>query len=314
MNSFFAKARLYSWGAMQALHLGRPKISLGFLGGIGDDLICTAPIEEWLQRGAKRIWFFTRHPELYPHFDARVRLVGEDQRLLHLAARLGQPLRPLAYSQYDAVNDRDSPLNEHLVAAVCRKAGLTGRVRLRPHLRLRTDELAAMARWVGYIAVQSSSLTASVPMLNKQWRADRLNAVLAQCSSRQRFVQIGSPADPPLAGADDLRGRTSLRETAALLARARLFLGIPGFLMHLARAVECPAVIVYGGREPPELTGYPCNLNLVQRPPCAPCWQRSRCDFDHVCTGAILPAEVANAVESALAHPRGPLAEVAADL
>lgn len=314
MNPIVAKARLYSWGAIQALRLGRPEISLGFLGGIGDDLLCTAPIEEWLQRGAKRIWFFTRHPGLYPHFDARVRLVGEDPRLVQLAARLGRPLRPLGYSHYDAATDRDSPLTEHLVAAVCRNAGLSGRVRLRPHLRLRADERAAMSRWADFIAVQSSSLSASVPMQNKQWRADHLQAVLAQFSGRLSFVQIGSPADPPLARAEDLRGRTSLRETAALLARARLFLGIPGFLMHLARAVECPAVIVYGGREPPELTGYPCNENLARHPPCAPCWQRSRCDFDHVCTGAILPADVANAVESSLDRPRGPLAEVTADL
>jgi ADP-heptose:LPS heptosyltransferase len=84
--------------------------------------------------------------------------------------------------------------------------------------------------------------------------------------------------------------------------------------MHLARAVECPSVIVYGGRELPELTGYPCNVNLARRPPCAPCWQRSRCDFDRVCTDAILPAEVANAIGSALDRPRGPLAEVTADL
>ncbi len=58
------KARLYSWGAVQSLRLGRPDVSLGFLGGIGDDLLCTAPIEEWLRRGARRVWFFTRHPEL----------------------------------------------------------------------------------------------------------------------------------------------------------------------------------------------------------------------------------------------------------
>jgi hypothetical protein len=314
MSAFVAKARLYSWGALQAFRFGRPDLSLGYLGGIGDDLLCTAPIAEWLQRGAKRIWFFTRHPGLYSHFDSRVQLITEDPRLLQLAAKLRRPMRPLSYSNYDAATDRDSALTEHIVAAMCRNAGLTGCVRLRPYLSLNAAEVAAMSRWSGFVAVQSSSLSAVVPMQNKQWRADRLTAVIAQFAGRVRFVQIGSPADPALPGADDLRGRTSLRATAALLANARLLLGIPGFLMHLARAVECPAVIVYGGREPPELTGYPCNLNLAQRPPCAPCWQRSRCDFNHSCTDAITAADVAQAVETSLDRARGPLAEFNADL
>jgi len=32
--------------------------------------------------------------------------------------------------------------------------------------------------------------------------------------------------------------------------------------MHLARAVDCRAVIVYGGRERPEISGYICNKIL----------------------------------------------------
>lgn len=306
LQSLRAKAQLYVWGGREALRLGRPEVSLGFLGGIGDDLLCTAPIAEWLRRGVQNLWFFTRHPDLHAHVDSRVRLVPEDARYRRLAARLGAPMRALS-TTIETAADRDTPLTEHLIAAMCRRAGLTGKVTLRPHLSLLPDELARAAPFKDYIAIQSSTLAAAVPMRNKQWRVDRLQAVVDRLAGSLEFVQIGSPADPPLRGVSDLRGKTSLREAAAVLAQARLFLGLVGFTMHLARAIECPAVIVYGGREPAEFTGYPCNANIALRPPCAPCWQRNGCDFAHACMEGISSTEVTAAVESMLTRPRAPL-------
>ena len=54
------------------------------------------------------------------------------------------------------------------------------------------------------------------------------------------FIQLGSATDPALQHVNDLRGATSIREAAAILNHARLYVGTVGFLMHLARAVECP--------------------------------------------------------------------------
>ena len=196
MIAITAKARLYLWGLAATARLGRPDIALGFLGGIGDDLLCTAPIAEWLERGARRIWFFTRHPELYAHVDRRVRLVPEGGRWQHLASRLGRPMRPLSYSFYDPGADRDGPVREHLIADMCRRAGLKGRIRLRPHLKLGAAELARAEPWRGCVAVQSSTLTASVPMPNKQWPPERLQAVVDLLAKDFRVVQVGSPADP----------------------------------------------------------------------------------------------------------------------
>lgn len=309
MNTLVDKAQLYAWSVAQVVRLGgRPDVALGFLGGIGDDLLCTAPIAEWLRRGTNRLWFFTRHPDLYARcLDHRVRLLPDDARFQRIALRLGRPLRSLSYSVCDATTDRDSAVSEHIIANMCRRAGLKGRVQLRPHLSLASEEVAAASAWRGCIAVQTSSLAASVPMRNKQWRTERIQALVDHFSGRFGFVQIGSAGDPPLRGAHDLRGRTTLRETAAVLAQARLFVGLVGFLMHLARAVDCPSVIVYGGREPPELTGYPCNENVAHRPPCAPCWQRNRCDHGHACMEEISAAHVIAATERALQQPRGSL-------
>lgn len=224
-------------------------------------------------------------------------------------------MRPLSYSTYDPAIDRDTALSEHLIASMCRRAGLRGTVRLRPHLNLSGSEQAEARRWNGWLAMQSGGLAAAVPMQNKQWRPDHFQELATQLLAQgARIVQVGATSDARLEGTTDLRGRTDLRQTATVLAGARLLVGLSGFLMHLARAVETPSVIVYGGREPPELTGYSCNLNVDDRPACAPCWQRNRCDFGHTCMQAISVSQVLAAVQQALARPRGPLAEDLAEL
>lgn len=302
-----SKVRLIAWGAAEALRLGRPDVALGFLGGLGDDLLCTAAIREHQRRGARRIWFFSRHPQLY-RADPRVRLIPEDRRYLRLAQSLGRPMRALSYSAFDEGSDRDTACHEHVIAIMCRKAGLSGKIQLRPSLTIEPDELHQAATFGNSIVVQSGCLSAAVPMANKQWPASHMRAVARKLSRQHQLVQIGSPADPRIDEAVDLRGRTTLRETAALLANARLFVGLVGFQMHLARAVDCPAVIVYGGREPAEFTGYICNWHATRRPSCSPCWQRNRCAHANACLTEISADEVLALVEQALAAPRGPLA------
>lgn len=84
--------------------------------------------------------------------------------------------------------------------------------------------------------------------------------------------------------------------------------------MHLARAVECPSVIVFGGREAPWQTGYICNSNLYSAVPCAPCWLSNNCDFDRQCMSSISVADVVSAIRQMLEKPRNPLAVETIDI
>jgi ADP-heptose:LPS heptosyltransferase len=88
-----------------------------------------------------------------------------------------------------------------------------------------------------------------------------------------------------------------------------LFLGQVGFPMHLARAVDRPAVIVYGGREMPWQSGYPCNANLSTPLPCAPCWRWNACDnpIERECMRRIGVDEVVAAVRERAARADEPL-------
>ena len=78
--------------------------------------------------------------------------------------------------------------------------------------------------------------------------------------------------------------------------------------MHMARAVDCPSVIVYGGRLRPDQIGYICNENLYTPMACAPCWREHRCDFDRACMDAITAPDVIAAAGRMLARPRDGLA------
>jgi hypothetical protein len=219
-----------------------------------------------------------------------------------LAARVlrtGLDLTRLAYSGYDPAADRDTPLKEHILVTICRAAGITGSIDLRPYFFLSPAELSAGRRFEKQIVIQSSSLGSLYAMANKTWYADRFQWVARHLLPEASLIQLGGREDPPLEGALDLRGKTTLRESAAILANSIIFLGGVGFLMHLARAVDCRSTIVYGGRETPELTGYIANANLTGPTPCSPCWLRSKCDFGHECMNMISAGSV---LEAALAQ------------
>jgi ADP-heptose:LPS heptosyltransferase len=77
--------------------------------------------------------------------------------------------------------------------------------------------------------------------------------------------------------------------------------------MHLARAVECPSVIIFGGREAPWQSGYTCNTNLYTAEPCAPCWLWNKCDYNRICMDKITAADVILAVDKTASQPRNSL-------
>ena len=287
---------------------GLPRLMLYFGRAPGDDLICTALIRELSKRGQRGIWMMSNHPELFAgNLDVEhiVPVEGRYERFAHV---FKLNYRYLEYAGFDAAADRMTSPARHAIAELCVRMGIDGDIDLRPVMHL-TDSERAAAEWAkGKVCIQSSGLAARVPMLNKQWPAERYQQTVDALRGEFDFIQLGGATDPKLEGATDLRGKTDKRETAAVLAASRLYVGNAGFLMHVARAVECPSVIVYGGREAPWQTGYGCNLNLYSAEPCAPCWRMNGCDFDRVCMSRIDTGQVTAAIRTLSATPRHPLA------
>ena len=110
-----------------------------------------------------------------------------------------------------------------------------------------------------------------------------------------KILQLGSKKDVRLKGVSDFCAKTSIREAGLFLKNARFFVGLEGALMHMARAVDCPSVIIWGGRLKPEQIGYPCFENLTYEIECSPCWLPNACPKDLECMKRIRPDQVIEA-------------------
>lgn len=197
----------------------------------------------------------------------------------------------------------EAPPRQHIFGEMCAQAGLTGEVELKGEIRLIQKEKRFAQQFQKSVIFQSTCLTAKYPMWTKDWGFEKMQKVVDAVRKHRRVVQIGSAGDPLLIGAEDLRG-LSLRKSAAVLAGAELFVGLVGFLMHLARAVATPAVIIYGGREKPWQSGYAEYENLVSDVPCSPCWRYDNCESQKKCMEIIYPEIVIEKVIQILSRPK----------
>jgi hypothetical protein len=279
-------------GLFNRARLGFPRYFFQGNEHISGDLMGTTVFRELRKRGGHGIAVATQHRDLFRHNPDVDKIIHHPRPRLDRCLRHGLPLVRLGQTAYDPVRDADEPPDEHILIKMCRRAGVTGKVELRPYLFLTREEFAAGNLGKDMVVMQSSNLASPTPMRNREWYPNRFQEVCAILRSDVTVVQIGAASDPKLEGAIDKRGRTTLRQSAAILAQSLAFVGLAGFLMHLARAVDCRAVIVYGGREKPSQTGYVANKNLYNQVRCAPCWLRNPCEFDRKCMDMITVDQV----------------------
>ena len=249
-----------------------------------------------------KIWQVSHSAELLRYNPDYAKIFTWDDWYLRYSYLLHGRRKTLRYALETIQRKEEVPPSEHILAVLCRNAGISGSVALRPYLSL-TDEEKKNGTLHDYqIAVQCIG-PESFPtvMLNKLWSAEKfqhvVDALHALNGGRVQIIQVGGAEDPILRGVTDLRGKTTLRESAALIHRSRFFLGTVGLGMHLARAVDCRSVIIFGGREHSWQSGYPCNENLNSIVDCAPCWKWNDCDYERKCMTMISVDEVMTAVQ-----------------
>ena len=97
---------------------------------------------------------------------------------------------------------------------------------------------------------------------------------------RERWEQVRSELEFPVVVLGEQQGR-SLAHSIALVANARLHIGIDSFANHLThyqwqddagQARRVPGVILFGSTQA-SASGYPGNINLTTRLPCQPCFR-----------------------------------------
>lgn len=284
---------------MTILHIGL---------GVGDTLLAAGVLEALARTHGKKFIVETRYPELFLH-NPHVSAVWPADRRGEWIRRIFD--HALVWRAGSAINrwfDRRTikptyPFpcrNKHLIDAMAESAG----VELLPHERrpfihLTQEEIDAQSWAQGWIAVQSSSSTYWTP--NKNWVPGRMQQVVDELRAGGfNVVHIGSDHDAPLQNVKDLRGRPTLRETAAILANVRVFVGLEGGLVHLARAVGTKSVVIYTHYTRPEETGYEENVNLRDSDAGEGCWNREVCERCKLSAEVIAARSVADAVRTAI--------------
>jgi heptosyltransferase-2 len=137
----------------------------------------------------------------------------------------------------------------------------------------------------------------------KRWPAERFAAVADLLAERAgaEVVLVGAAAESDIS--DEvarhmrarpvvLTGRTDLAQTAAVLKASDLLVTNDTGPAHVAAAVGCPVVVVFGPTNPVTTRPFSDSAEVVRRPPvCAPCMLRD-CPIDHRCMTAVTPDEV----------------------
>jgi heptosyltransferase-1 len=147
----------------------------------------------------------------------------------------------------------------------------------------------------------------------KQWRPDRF-AEVARHFLQKGFavVLMGSDGERPLCeqvaalapGAVDLAGETTLAELAALIRRATICVTNDSGPMHLAAALDRPAVGIFGPTDPVWAGPYRrAGAVLRAEVPCSPCYLRElpRCMHGHACMEKVSAAAVIDRVDGIIA-------------
>jgi hypothetical protein len=266
-------------------------------GGIGDELMVTA-IAAAARAAGRPIHIIATYPDFWIGNTAPASLQTDVERW-HYASLRGWIRTRIIHLGYKT----GAP--GHIAEQMAAHTGIALRAGWRPVFNF-SNSAQPPARDPKLIVVQNSCSGARYSASTKEWPQERWLALSRRLSPDLQLVQIGTPSDPPLAGARDLRGRTTLREAAKLLSSSALFLGLESGLQHIAAATLTPSVIIFGGRSHPTKTGYPFNVNLTRSPACVGCGLNSGCTHEMVCMD-IPVDEVESAVRQSLAglnHPR----------
>jgi ADP-heptose:LPS heptosyltransferase len=146
---------------------------------------------------------------------------------------------------------------------------------------------------------------------SKQWFPSQIAACARMMQRRYdlKVIVLGSHDDRAAAvEAEDAAagiihnwvGRTTLREAAGIIARARVCVGPDTGLMHLAAAVGTPVVSLWGATNPTRTGPYGCeDLVIKGQAPCSPCY-RAHCPIGRVCMQSIGTEEIQGTVAKAL--------------
>lgn len=186
-----------------------------------------------------------------------------------------------------------------------------------------SSEYRGLAAYMGYDPVDFSMQVSLSPVERdyaEQFRRDRPYTVLCPFTTRPqkhwpelhwrelaermtergwRVVVLGAPSDEAAAerifGAQDIElmvGKSALLESAALVSRASLVIGVDTGLTHMGWAFSVPTVALFGSTCPYHDVGDLTGSILYQGLSCSPCRRKPICGGSFECMSALTPSGV----------------------
>ena len=141
---------------------------------------------------------------------------------------------------------------KHIVEAYAEAAGLTIEDPW-PRIYPRAEDREKAARWMPNISPAKWAVIhpGTTAWLGRNWAQYNFEAVTLWLKENGwKVVLVGDHATPTISYTLDLRGATTPLLLAAVMERAKLFVGIDSFPMHVAQATHTPLVAIFGAIDP----------------------------------------------------------------
>lgn len=119
----------------------------------------------------------------------------------------------------------------------------------------------------------------------KRWPEENFRLLVDKIIEKYRvtIIILGDSSDKelfPLSRAIDLRGRTTLSQSAALINKADIFIGNDGGPLHMAVSLRKKTISFFGPVDPAVYGPYPpdesCHIVLRRNLECSPCYRKFR--------------------------------------
>jgi ADP-heptose:LPS heptosyltransferase len=277
-------------------------------GGIGDMLLLTVITRKIFNDTGRKVNLFSQYPQIFEN-NPSVNHVYSEEGLSYKARKFfRRNFKDITYRCWtNLLPGKANIFKAHVVEQFCHQLGLKGHVALKPDLVFDPDEIDSFEKKMitnPYVIVQSQASNSNHPQTTKNWGVNNIQEVVNFLGKNHTVIQLGSPKDARFQGVSNHCGKTTIRESGLLLKNAAIFIGLEGALMHMARAVDCPSVIVWGGRLKPSQIGYSCFENITVDMPCSPCWIPNACPHDLACMKEIKPTQVIEACEKILSQKK----------
>lgn len=112
--------------------------------------------------------------------------------------------------------------------------------------------------------------------VGRDWKHENFEKIAANLLDRgHKVVCVGKSSEFPVPNTVDLRGRTTIAQLATVMSRAKMFIGIDSFPMHVAQTFNIPGVCFFGSVKP-ETRIYSSNMRplTAENLPCLGCHHR----------------------------------------